>query len=156
MALKSIFWRRSILFTTLRWTAAWALIGFLLGIAMTLGRVPPIAEPGAPSGYAFYVFWIPVCLGAASVFGLLLALSYSVLLAAIDLWMPRSGSPLVTQPNSFMTTYGWRAICGAIAGGMIGWPVMKDWSAMWVVGMGIASALVSGFMNRPKPRRLAL
>jgi hypothetical protein len=144
MALKLIFWRkmailrlRSILFTTLRWTAAWALIGLLLGIAMTLRRVPPIAEPGAPSGYAFYVFWIPLCLGAASVFGLLLALSYSVLLA--DLWMPRSGSPLVTQPNSFMTTYGWRAICGAIAGGVIGWPVMKDWSAMWVVGMGIAS-----------------
>ena len=104
----------------------------------------------------FYVFWIPVCLGAASVFGLLLALSYSVLLAAIDLWMPQPGSPLVTQPNSFMTTYGWRAICGAIAGGVIGWPVMKDWSAMWVVGMGIASALVSGFMNRPKPRSLAL
>jgi hypothetical protein len=63
---------------------------------------------------------------------------------------------VVTQPNSFMTTYGWRAICGAIAGGVIGWPVMKDWSAMCVVGMGIASALVSGFMNRPKPRSLAL
>src|SRR5262245_32197082 len=62
--LRSTFWRamviplrlRTILLTTMRWTAAWAVIGLLIGIAMTLGSVPPIAEPGAPSGYAFYVF----------------------------------------------------------------------------------------------------
>jgi uncharacterized membrane protein len=142
---------RSILFTTLRWTAAWAAIGSLLGLVMTLGRVPPIAEPGAPSGYAFYVFWIPVCLGAGSVFGLLLGLIYACLMTAIDLWMPRTE----TRP-SFMTTYGWRLMCGAIAGGAVGFPLTHDWSGMWLVGIGMASALVSGYINRPKPRSLEL
>jgi len=143
---------RTILLTTMRWTAAWATIGLLLGIAMTLGRVSPIAEPGAPGGFAFYLFWIPICLGVASVFGLLLGLIFSSLLAAIELWMPL----VVAESGSTMTTYGWRMVCGAIAGGVVGWPVMKDWSAMWFVGMGIASAVVSGFMNRPKARSLAL
>jgi hypothetical protein len=142
---------RTILLTTMRWTAAWAVIGLLIGIAMTLGRVPPIAEPGAPSGYAFYVFWIPVCLAVASVFGLLLGLIFSSLLAAINLWMPQ----VVADSGSFMSTYGWRMVCGAIAGGMIGFP-MFDWYGFWYMGMGIASALVSGFMNRPKARSLAL
>jgi hypothetical protein len=98
------------------------------------------------------VFWIPVCLGLAAVFGLLLSLTYSVLLAAIEIWAPL----VVAESGSFMSTYGWRMFCGAIAGGVIGWPVMKDWSAIWVVGMGIASALVSGFMNRNKPHTLEL
>ena len=25
--------------------------------------------------------------------------------------------------------------CGAIAGGLIGWPLMNDWNAMWVAGI---------------------
>ncbi|HXT23406.1 MAG TPA: hypothetical protein VN749_01115 [Candidatus Eisenbacteria bacterium] len=145
------FWLRTILLTTMRWTAAWALIGLLVGLAMTLGRVPPIAEPGAPSGYAFYLFWIPVGLGVASVFGLLLGLIFSSLLAAIELWMPE----VVTESGSFMSTYGWRMVCGAIAGGVIGFP-MFDWNGFWYVGMGIASGLVSGFANRPRARSLAL
>jgi len=142
---------RTILLTTMRWTAAWAVIGLLIGIAMTLGRVPPMAEPGAPSGYAFYLFWIPVCLGVASVFGLLLGLLFSSLLAAIELWMPL----VVAESGSFMSIYGWRLVCGAIAGGMIGFPVF-DWNGFWYMAMGIASAVVSGFMNRPKVRSLAL
>ena len=156
--LKSTSWRtmaiplrlRTILLTTMRWTAAWAAIGLLIGIAMTLGRVPPIAEPGAPSGYAFYMFWIPVCLGAAGAFGLLLGLIFSSLLAAIGLWMPL----VVAESGSFMSTYGWRMLCGAIAGGMIGFPLF-DRNGFWCMGMGITSALVSGFMNRPKARSLA-
>jgi hypothetical protein len=153
--LDSAFWRtmpiplrlRFMLLTSLHWTAAWAAIGLLFGIAMTLGRVPPIAEPGAPSGYAFYVFWIPICLGAGSVLGLLLGVLYSGLVAAIDLWRPSDA----TEQHSFMITYGWRMVCGASAGGAIGWPLMKDWNALWLVGMGIASALVSGYLNRSKP-----
>jgi hypothetical protein len=90
-----------------------ALIGLLVGIAMTLGRMPLMAEPGAPSGYAFYLFWIPVYLGVASVFGPLLGLIFSSLLAAIELWMPL----VVAQSGSFMCTFEWRMVCGAIAGG---------------------------------------
>jgi uncharacterized membrane protein len=126
-------------------------IGLLFGLAMMLGRVPPIAEPGAPSGFAFYVFWIPVCLGVASVLGLLLGLIYACLMSALDLWMPR-----IEMRQSFMMTYGWRLASGAIAGGVIGFPLMHDWSGLWVVGIGLASALVSGFLNRPKPRSLEL
>jgi len=137
---------RFMLFTTIGWAAAWAAIGLLAGIAMTFARVPPIAEPGAPSGYAFYVFWIPVCLGAGSVFGLLAGLIYSGLLVAIGFAMPGNE----TESNRSIATYGWRMACGAAAGGVIGWPMMKDWSALWLVGMGVASAALSGFLNRTR------
>ena len=140
---------RLIWFTTLRWTAAWAAIGLLLGGAMVLGRVPPIAEPGAPSGFGFYLFWLPVCLGAASVLGLLLGLIYACLMAAVELWEGPGGTK-----KGFMSTYGRRLLCGAFAGGLIGFPAMHDVSTMWVVGLGVASAAVSGFMNRPKSRSL--
>ena len=137
------------LLTSVSWTAAWTAIGLLTGIAMTLARVPPLAEPGAPSGYAFYIFWIPVGLSVGSVFGLLLGLIYSGLLAAIGFWMPVDD----TKSNLFMATYGWRVVCGAAAGGAIGWPVMKDWSALWLVGMGVTSALVSGVLNRRRQQK---
>jgi uncharacterized membrane protein len=142
---------RTIASTTFRWGCVWAVIGLLVGVAMMLGRVPPIAEPGAPSGFGFYSFWIPVCLGAASVFGVLLGLIYACLMAAIDLWWPRGE----TKPGA-MAKYGQRLLCGAIAGGLIGWPLMNDWNGMWVVGIGMASALVAGYINRPKPRALEL
>src|SRR5262245_38233448 len=102
---------RFMLFTTIGWAAAWATIGLLAGIAMTFARRPPIAEPGAPSAYAFYAFWIPVCLGAGSVFGLLAGLIYSGLLAAIGFAMPGNE----TESNRSMATYGWRMVCGAAA-----------------------------------------
>ena len=140
---------RFILFTTLRWTAAWAAIGLLFGIAMTLGRVPPIAEPGAPSGYWFYTFWIPICLGVASVLGAILGLLYACLMAAIGHWVLRE-----PVQRGFIATYGWPMLSGAAAGALIGFPLMHDWSALWVVGMGLGSGSVSGFLNRPKARPL--
>jgi hypothetical protein len=130
---------------------------------MMFGRVPIIAEPGAPGNFGFYAFWIPMCLGVASVFGVSLGLIYACLMAAIDLWRPRGET---TRGNiskgtgklgaKFGAGYGERLLCGAVAGGMIGWPMLHRWSAMWIVGLGMASALVSGFMSRPKARGLEL
>jgi len=142
---------RTIAGTTFRWGCVWAVIGLLIGVAMMLARVPLIAEPGAPSGFGFYSFWIPMCLGAASVFGVLLGLIYACLMAAIDFWWP----PGETKPG-VRAMYGQRLLCGAIAGGLIGWPLMHDWNATWIVGIGMASALVSGYINRTKPRALEL
>ncbi len=142
---------RTIASTTFRWGCVWAVIGLLVGVAMMLGRVPPIAEPGMPRNFGFYAFWIPACLGVASVFGVLLGLIYACLMAAIDLWWPRGEA----KPSA-MAMYGQQLLCGAIAGGLIGWPLMNDWNAMWVAGIGMASALVAWYLDRPKPRALEL
>jgi len=156
---------RSIAFTTLRWGCAWAVIGLLLGMAMMFGRVPPIAEPGAPGNFGFYAFWIPTCLGVASVFGVLLGLIYGCLMAAMDLWWPRETTRDITKgsgqfaaafASGARTHYGQRLICGALAGGMIGWPMLHGWNALWVAGLGMASALVAGFVGRPKARAMDL
>ena len=47
---------RTVVGTTLRWGGVWAAIGLVLGVAMMLGRVPPLAEPGAPKEFGFYWF----------------------------------------------------------------------------------------------------
>jgi hypothetical protein len=133
--------------TTARWAAAWAVVGLFLGCLMMLGRVPPIAEPGAPSGFGFYAFWIPVCLGATSLFGLLMGLIYSCLMTAMDLWFPSSE----LKPG-FVASYGQRMLCGAIAGGAIGFPLMRSAEGVYALMAGMISGLVSGYLNRPKIR----
>jgi len=142
---------RTIASTTLGWGCAWAVIGLLAGVLMMFVRVPVIAEPGARGDVRFYAFWIPLSLSVASVFGVLLGLIYACLMAAIDLWWPRGA-----KKPELMALYRQRLLCGAIAGGSIGWPLMQDWNAMWVVGLGMASALVSGYVNRSRPRALEL
>ncbi len=85
----------------------------MVGVAMMLDRVPPIAEPGMPRNFGFYAFWIPACLGVASVFGVLLGLIYACLMAAIDLWRPQGEA----KPG-VMAMYGQRLLlwsdCGRV------------------------------------------
>lgn len=138
---------RNIALVTFHWTGAWAILGLLVGVALTLGRFEPIAESGArPLGLGPYTFWIPLGFGVASVFGLLLGFMFACLMAVVDLWW----SPARAKPRWF-GAYGQRLVCGTVAGGLIGWPLMRDGNALIFVGLGLASAAVSIFIPRPKP-----
>src|SRR2546428_130472 len=53
------------------------------------------------------------------------------------------------------TTFRWGCVW-AVIGLLVGWPLMNDWNAMWVAGIGMASALVAWYLDRPKPRALEL
>jgi hypothetical protein len=132
------------LLTAMRWAAGWAAVGLLVGVWMMLGKVPPIAEPGAPREVWFYAFWIPLCWGVGALFGVLLGLPYACLLAAFELWSPPAGSP-----PGFMTNYGRRLLAGSIAGGAIGFAAFRNWEALHVVAAGVISAAVAGYRNRP-------
>ena len=63
---------------------------------------------------SFYAFWIPIGFGTAAVFGLL-GLIYGCVLAASELVLPINGSL-----HEFVVGYVRRLLCGAIAGGAIG------------------------------------
>jgi hypothetical protein len=137
---------RNIAVVTLRWAGAWAILGLVVGVALTLGRFEPIAESGArPLGLGPYTFWIPLGLGVASVFGLLLGFMFACLMAVVDLWW----SPTKAKPGWF-AAYGQRLLCGAVAGGLIGWPLMRDGNALIFVGLGLGSSALSSYLNRPK------
>ena len=133
--------------TTARWAAAWAVVGPFLGCLMMLGRVPPIAEQGAPERFWFLrvldtgVPWSdePLCL--------LMGLIYSCLMMAMDLWFPSSE----LKPG-FVASYGQRMLCGAIAGGAIGFPLMRSAEGVYALMAGMISGLVSGYLKRPKVR----
>ena len=55
---------------------------------------------------------------------------------------------------SFLATYGTRLACGAVAGGVIGWPLMRDSGALIFVGLGLCSAAVSMVMSRRRPKKV--
>jgi uncharacterized membrane protein len=142
-------WKQVVL-TVMRWAAAWAVVGLLVGVLMMLGKVPPIAEPGAPRDVWFYAFWIPLGGGVGALFGLLLGLLYACLLAVFELLSPLAGS---TQ--NFMANYGRRLVCGAIAGGAIGCATFRNPEGLYVVALGVISAAVAGYLNRPSKTTVA-
>ena len=138
------------LLTAMRWAAAWAVVGLLVGVLMMLGKVPPIAEPGAPGDVWFYAFWIPLCWGVGALFGLLLGSLYACLLAAFELL-----SPPAESSQGFMANYGRRLICGAIAGGAIGFAAFRNPEGLYVVAAGVISAAAAGYLNRPSKTAVA-
>jgi hypothetical protein len=111
---------KQIFFETVRWAVAWAASGLFVGVLMMFSKVPPIAEPGAPSNVAFYSFWIPIGLVSGAGFGLLLGLFYSCVLVASELLLPIRGSS-----DKFAANYGRRLLCGAIAAAAIGLAALR-------------------------------
>jgi len=96
----------------LRWCAAWAVIGCMLGLLLMLGKAEPLAESGAkPSSIFAYVFWVPALAGGAAAAGLAIGLIFAGLLAITTDWR-----------DSFEDTPGMAArlgpdtVCGAVAG----------------------------------------
>src|SRR5215470_3387463 len=138
---------KQIVFGTIRWAAAWAASGLFAGVWMMLSKVPPIAEPGAPSNVGFYAFWIPIGLVSGAVFGLLLGLIYGCVLAASELLLPIQGSS-----HEFPETYGRRLLCGAVAGAAIGLAALRGTEGLYVALAGVTSAAVSGYLNSRRAR----
>ena len=81
----------------------------------------------------------------ASVFGAALGLIYACLTLVVDLW-------LLTDDNrlSAPRVYVQRLTCGAIAGGLISFPILSDLSGL--CGLGVTSALVSNYAHLRKAR----
>lgn len=66
-------WVGRALRTLLRWTAAFAAIGLILGIGAMFARVSPFAESGSSSrSLRRYADWIPILTGAGAAVGLAL------------------------------------------------------------------------------------
>ena len=117
---------------------------------MMFNRSEFIAESGAkPHDLGFYADWIPLMLGAGFVFGLLLGLVFACLMMLISKLQKTSETKA-----SFLATYGTRLACGAVAGGVIGWPLMRDSGALIFVGLGLCSAAVSMVMSRRRPKKV--
>jgi len=96
----------------LKWCAAWAVIGCILGLLLMLGKAEPLAESGAkPSSIFAYVFWVPALAGGAAAAGLAIGLIFAGLMAITTDWR-----------DSFEDTPGLAAqlgpdiLCGAVAG----------------------------------------
>lgn len=106
------------------------------------GKVPPIAEPGAPRYVLFYAFWIPVGWGIGALSGLVMGLVYACLLVVMDLFSAEE------EATSFMRKYGWRLLCGAAAGGAIGFAAIRRPEGLYVALAGVISAAVSGYLNQ--------
>jgi len=133
---------RQILRVTFRWAAVWTLLGLLLGVLLMIAQVEPMAESGAkPLGLSFYAFWIPVCGGAAGVFGFSLGLVFSLLMAFTAKWR----TPIETR-QGVLRRYGPRLVCGAMAGGLVALPLFHDAMAFLFAALGACSAAVSGVM----------
>ena len=139
---------KRIVFTTIRWAAAWAAAGLLVGVLMMLGKVPVIAEPGAPSNISFYAFWIPLCWGVGAFFGLVMGLIYASLLAALGQLSAIGTEPGANESAGFMGRYGWRLLCGASAGGAIGFAAIRRPEGLYLALAGVISAAVSGYLNQ--------
>jgi hypothetical protein len=147
---------KRIAMTTLRWTAAWALVGLLLGVGLMLAKVELIAESGAkPGNMSAFSFWVLLCWGVGSIFGLLIGFVFACLMAV--------GQKLEIGGASGAADWGVRLVCGAIAGALVLW-----WS--WLAtrtgaslvsregvgagaALGFVSAIVSGFATRIGKRR---
>jgi hypothetical protein len=71
----------------LKWCAAWAVIGCILGLLLMLGKAEPLAESGAkPSSVLAYVFWVPALTGGAAAAGLAIGLIFAGLMAITTDW----------------------------------------------------------------------
>ena len=135
---------RKILGVTFRWAGAWAILGLLAGVLLMFGKVELIAEPGAKSSHiSDYAFWIPLVFGTASVFGLALGFVFAGLMALA------SHSLAATEiRRSCVALHSIRLICGALAGGLLGWPITRDENALVFAAFGLGCAAISCMANR--------
>ena len=100
----------------LRWAAAWAAVGFVLGILLMLGKAPPFAESGAkPDSILGYIFWVPALGGGAAAAGLGIGLIFTGLMALTTEWR----ESLEDTPGA-MAQLGPDVACGAVAGLLAG------------------------------------
>jgi hypothetical protein len=96
----------------LRWAAAWAGVGLVLGILLMLGKAPPFAESGArPDSVFGYIFWVPALGGGAAAAGLGVGLLFAGLMALTAEFR----ESLEDTPGA-MTKLGPDVACGAVAG----------------------------------------
>jgi len=137
--------------TTLRWTAGWAVMGLLVGVGLMLGKVELIAESGAkPGSMSAFSFWIVLCWGVASMFGLLVGFVFACL-------MTLSQKMEIGKGNTRAAEWGRRLVCGTAAGGLVTWWIwlairtdarLISWEGVGGgAALGLASATVSGIAN---------
>ena len=123
----------------LRWTAAWAAVGLVLGILLMLGKAPPFAESGAKPDSVFgYIFWVPALGGGAAAAGLGIGLLFAGLMALTAEFR----ESLEDTPGA-MAKLGPDLACGALAGLMAGLLVGGLTGALFfgTLGAGFAGAM---------------
>jgi hypothetical protein len=120
----------------LRWTAAWAVVGLVLGILLMLGKAPPFAESGTkPDSIFGYIFWVPALGGGAAAAGLGIGLLFAGLMTLITEWR----ESLEDTPGA-MAKLGPEVACGAVAGLIAGLLVGGFTGALFFGTMGAGSA----------------
>jgi hypothetical protein len=96
----------------LKWCAAWAVIGCMLGLLLMLGKAEPLAESGAkPSSIFAYVFWVPALAGGAAAGGLAIGLIFAGFMTVTTDWR----DSLADTPG-MLAQVGPQIMCGAGAG----------------------------------------
>jgi hypothetical protein len=120
----------------LRWAAAWAAVGFVLGVLLMLGKAPPFAESGAkPDSILGYIFWVPALGGGAAAAGLGIGLIFTGLMALTTEWR----ESLEDTPGA-MAQLGPDVGCGAAAGLIAGLLVGGLTGALFFGGLGAGFA----------------
>jgi hypothetical protein len=119
----------------LRWCAAWAVIGCILGLLLMLGKAEPLAESGAkPSSIFAYVFWVPALAGGAAAAGLAIGLVFAGLMAVTTDWRES-----LDDTPGMTTRLGPDALCGAVAGFVPGLLVGGISGGLFFASLGAAS-----------------
>jgi hypothetical protein len=113
----------------LRWAAAWAAVGLLIGVLFVSGKTL-LAGPGAEVNILGYVLWAPVLAGAAAAAGLGIGLIFAGLMAVTADWR----DSLVG--DGIMIRLGPDVLCGAGAGLVPGFLVGGLGSALFFAFVG--------------------
>ena len=145
---------KQIAMTTLRWTAGWSVMGILVGIGLMVAKVEPIAESGVkPGNMSAFSFWVVLCWGAGSIFGLLVGFVFASLMALTGK-LETGRHKLEQETKNTPAAWGWRLACGTIAGSLVMWWIwlathtdtrLISWEGAGLgAALGLASATVSG------------
>jgi hypothetical protein len=115
----------------LRWTAAWAVAGLVVGVLLMLLKALPFVESARLPDDEF---WIPIMALAGAAAGLGVGLLYACLMAVTEEWRNS------LEGDTLAVRLGPQVLCGALAGIVAGLLAGGFGGAVFFAGLGACTA----------------